>query len=72
MPINKMRKMDCFNFLKKIDDGCVDLAVIDPPYNLKKADWDTFKSEKVFLDFTYSWIDALLPKLKENGSLYIF
>lgn len=50
----------------------VDLAVIDPPYNIIKASWDEFASEQDFFDFTFSWIDALLPKIRENGSLYIF
>lgn len=70
--INKIYNLDCFKFLEKVDDNSVSLAVIDPPYNMHKADWDTFKSQKDFLKFTYEWIDALLPKLKENGSLYIF
>ena len=69
---NCIYKSDCIYFLKKIDDNSVNLAVIDPPYNMKKADWDTFKSHEDFLQFTYSWIDELLPKLKSNGSLYIF
>ncbi|MCF7916570.1 MAG: site-specific DNA-methyltransferase [Candidatus Omnitrophica bacterium] len=64
--------MDCFDFLSRIKNGTVNLAVIDPPYNMSKADWDTFKSEKEFFDFTFAWIDALIPKLKKNGSLYIF
>ena len=29
-------------------------------------------SLRTFLQFTYSWIDELIPKLKDNGSLYIF
>lgn len=69
---NKIYQMDCFAFLGRVDDGIVDLAVIDPPYNMRKAPWDVFKSETAFFNFTYAWIDALLPKLKENGSLYIF
>ena len=69
---NKIYEMDCFDFLSRIKNGTVDLAVIDPPYNMNKADWDTFKSEKDFFDFTFAWIDALIPKLKKNGSLYIF
>ncbi|MBU4369967.1 site-specific DNA-methyltransferase [Patescibacteria group bacterium] len=72
LKVNKIYLMDCFDFLKKIDDKAVDLAVIDPPYNLRKAKWDTFKSHDDFLDFTYKWIDALIPKLKRNGTLYIF
>lgn len=72
LKINDIYNLDCFDFLKQIDDNSVDLAVIDPPYNMHKADWDTFKSQNQFLEFTYKWIDALLPKLKQNGSLYIF
>jgi len=70
--INQIYNLDCFSFLNKVKNGIVDLAIIDPPYNLRKAKWDTFKSQKDFLNFTYRWIDALIPKLKANGSLYIF
>ena len=70
--INEIYNLDCFEFLNQIDNKIVDLAIIDPPYNLNKAKWDTFKSKKDFFDFTFHWIDALIPKLKENGSLYIF
>jgi site-specific DNA-methyltransferase (adenine-specific) len=69
---NTIYNMDCLDFLAKIDDVSINLAVLDPPYNMKKADWDSFKSEKAFFEWTFAWIDALLPKLKETGSLYIF
>jgi site-specific DNA-methyltransferase (adenine-specific) len=72
LKINEIYNLDCFDFLSKIDDKSIDLAIIDPPYNLQKAYWDTFESEKKFFDFTFHWIDALNLKLKENGSLYIF
>jgi site-specific DNA-methyltransferase (adenine-specific) len=64
--------MDCFEFLSKIDDNIIDLAIIDPPYNMHKATWDTFDSDVDFFNFTYKWIDVLIPKLKKTGSLYIF
>ena len=72
LDINQIYHMDCLDFLNQIDDSHTDLAVIDPPYNMGKADWDSFKTEDNFFDFTYAWIDALLPKLKANASLYIF
>lgn len=72
LKINQIYNLDCLDFLSKIDDNSINLAVIDPPYNMSKADWDTFKSQQAFLDFTYKWIDALLPKLRQDGSLYIF
>ena len=69
---NQIYHMDCFDFLAQVPDTSVDLAVIDPPYNMGKADWDTFRNQQHFFDFTFQWIDALIPKLKCNGSLYIF
>ena len=69
---NKIYNMDCFDFLDKVADRSVDLAVIDPPYNMKKADWDTFATHDEFMDFTKKWIDALIPKLKKDASIYIF
>ncbi len=72
LKLNTIYKMDCFNFLKKLKNDSVDLAIIDPPYNLSKANWDTFKNQDDFLNFTFKWIDGLLPKLKKTGSIYIF
>ncbi len=73
MRINKVYCMDVFDFLSgKVADNSIDLAVVDPPYNMKKASWDTFKSQDDFLNFTFSWIELLIPKLKRSSSLYIF
>ncbi len=72
LKVNEIHCLDCFELLNLVDDSVVDLAVVDPPYNLKKAEWDSFATEQDFFDFTFSWIDALLPKLHDDGSLYIF
>lgn len=69
---NRIYLEDCFEFLSKVQAKSVDLAIIDPPYNLRKDQWDSFKNRDEFLLFTYRWIDLLLPTLKENGSLYVF
>ena len=70
--INHIYHLDCFDFLNLVEDSTVDLAVLDPPYNMNKAAWDTFESESHFFAFTYSWIDSVIPKLKPHGSMYIF
>ena len=71
--INKIYHLDVFDFLNtKVEDKSIDLAVVDPPYNMKKARWDTFRSQDDFLHFTFSWIETLIPKLKRSSSLYIF
>ena len=69
---NKIYNFECLKFLDALDDNTIDLAVIDPPYNILSVAWDTFESHEEFLEFTYKWIDALLPKLKNTASLYIF
>lgn len=63
---------DALDFLRKLPRGCVDLGVIDPPYNLKKGEWDTWSSDEAFLEFTESWIDELLPTLRPKAGLYVF
>ncbi len=71
--INHIYNLDVFDFLcNKVADNSIDLAIIDPPYNMKKADWDSFKNQDYFLDWTFNWIELLLPKLKQDSSLYIF
>jgi site-specific DNA-methyltransferase (adenine-specific) len=55
-------------------DGSVDLIIADPPYGLGKDygnDSDKLDTA-AYLAWTEQWIDAALPKLKPNGSLYIF
>ncbi len=65
------------DFLEGVDriaDGAVDLAIVDPPYGLGKDygnDSDCIAAHE-YLDFSKRWIDALLPKLAADGSLYVF
>ena len=58
----------------RLADGSVDLVIADPPYCLGKDygnDSDQMQPA-AFLEWTQAWIDAVLPKLKDSGSLYIF
>ena len=70
--IDSLYTLDCMEFLDSLDDKSVELAVIDPPYNLNVDSWDKFPTLQSFLQFTYKWIDKLIPKLKDSASLYIF
>jgi site-specific DNA-methyltransferase (adenine-specific) len=65
---------DALAGLARIPDGSIDLILTDPPYNLGKDygnDSDQLSVED-YLAWTETWIDAALPKLKDNGSLYLF
>jgi site-specific DNA-methyltransferase (adenine-specific) len=72
--MNKIFNEDVLSGIGKIADDSVDLILTDPPYCLGKDygnDSDQ-KSAADYLDWTYRWIDAVLPKLKKTGSFYIF
>lgn len=72
--MNKIYNEDVLLGIKKIDDDSIDLILTDPPYCLGKDygnDSDQ-KSSSEYLDWTYQWLDAVLPKLKESASFYIF
>ena len=60
---------DCLEILPKIPNEIFDLLIIDFPYNLGKF---MNVPKKEFLILIKKWCDLIIPKLKENGSLYIF
>ncbi len=65
---------DALNGLARLPDASIDLLLADPPYGLGKDygnDSDKMESA-AYLEWMAQWIDAALPKLKANGSLYIF
>ncbi|WP_442905880.1 DNA-methyltransferase [Janthinobacterium sp. 1_2014MBL_MicDiv] len=71
---NRVYCEDALAGLARIPDGSVDLILTDPPYNLGKDYGNASDQQSVadYLRWTEQWIDAALPKLKANGSLYIF
>ena len=70
--INTIEQADCMDFLLSLPPKIFDLAIVDPPYNLNKGDWDRFAGEAEFRAFTAKWIACMMPLLKETASLYIF
>lgn len=69
--LGKLYKGDCLDILKNIRDGSVDLIFADPPYNIKKAEWDTFTSQKEYVNWSMLWIKEASRILKKNGALFI-
>ena len=68
----KLYNLDVVSFFKTINDETVDLIIADPPYNIKKAEWDTFQSQKEYVDWSMIWIKEAQRVLKKTGTLYIF
>ncbi len=72
--VNKIIWQDAFEALDLLPDSCVDLMIVDPPYNLtKNFGLSTFKEMKN--DEYAEWLDKWLKKtsriLKNNASIYI-
>jgi site-specific DNA-methyltransferase (adenine-specific) len=65
---------DVLTGITRLADASVDLVIADPPYGLGKDygnDSDRLAAHE-YLAWSRRWIDAVVPKLKANGSLYVF
>lgn len=62
---------DSIEWLKSLESNSVDLIFADPPYNIKKAEWDTFESQEAYIQWSLKWIIESARVLKDSGSLYI-
>ncbi len=67
----KLFNYDAIKYLKQLDYNSIDLIFADPPYNIKKAEWDTFSSQKEYVDWSMEWISEAHRVLKKTGSLYV-
>ncbi len=67
----KLYNDDAIKFLKQLESNSIDLIFADPPYNIKKAEWDTFSSQKEYVEWSMTWIKEAHRVLKNTGSLYV-
>jgi len=59
---------DCREILPQLDVK-VDLVLTDPPYNIKKAEWDRIPN---YIEWSGVWLRLIEDRLAENGSFYCF
>lgn len=62
---------DVVDWMSTISSESVDLIFADPPYNIKKAEWDTFESQQEYVTWSLRWIEQAARVLKPTGTLYI-
>ena len=70
-PHGKLYQGDSIEWLSSLEDASVDLVFADPPYNIKKADWDNFESQEKYIEWSVKWISQASRVLKPTGSLYV-
>ena len=63
---------DCLEKMKEIPDKSINLVLIDPPYNINKAEWDKWKTVDAYVEFMGQVFLECQRVLKDNGSFYFF
>lgn len=62
---------DSLAWLSAQEAESVDLVFADPPYNIKKAEWDVWESAADYLEWSKEWVAEAARILRPTGSLYI-
>ena len=70
-PNGEIRVGDAVVWLRSLASESVDLIFADPPYNIKKAEWDSFESQQEYVAWSLQWIEQAARVLKPTGTLYI-
>jgi site-specific DNA-methyltransferase (adenine-specific) len=69
--LGKLYQADCIAWLKSLPSGKADLIFTDPPYSIKKAEWDTFESQQHYVEWCMEWIREAHRVLSDIGTIYI-
>ena len=64
---------DCVEVMKSLPDGCIDLLVTSPPYNVNVSYdvYDDGRSMDEYWNFTRQWLSESLRILKDDGRVAI-
>jgi len=69
--LGKLFLADCLEWLDTLPEESVDLVIADPPYNIRKAQWDTFESQEAYVEWSKEWITRVHRVLTPKGTLYV-
>lgn len=70
-PHGQIYQGNSLDWLVSVDSESVDLVFADPPYNIKKAEWDNFENQEKYIEWSIKWISQASRILKSTGSLYV-
>ena len=74
LPLNKIILGDAVEELKKLPSESVDIAIIDPPYNIGK-DFGNNKDKRElneYIAWSKEWINESIRVLKPTGTMFIY
>lgn len=69
--LGELYQIDAIEYLRNLENNSVDLIFADPPYNINKAEWDTFASQREYVNWSMLWIREAERVLTKQGSLFI-
>ena len=69
--INKIYNKNCIDFIKTLHDNCLDLIIVEYPYNKKVAYWDNM-SNKEYINMMKVLAKEFKRTLKGDGSVFIY
>ena len=70
-PHGTLYQGDSIQWLRSLSDNSVDVVFADPPYNAKKAEWDTFESQAHYVEWSVRWMEQAARVLKPTGSMFV-
>ncbi|MEW4455040.1 site-specific DNA-methyltransferase [Bremerella sp. JC817] len=73
LPATGLTTGDCIAEMKKLPDGCIDLAFADPPFNIgyKYDVYDDRRSVDEYLDWSEAWMAEVQRVLKPTGAFWL-
>jgi site-specific DNA-methyltransferase (adenine-specific) len=73
MELDRIHQGDCTKGLAKLDEGSVDLAFADPPFNIgyKYDVYDDRRGADDYLAWSRSWIEGVIRVLKPDGAFWL-
>lgn len=69
-----MKLQDCVEALKQMPDECIDVALLDPPYNIGKDFGNNSDKQELqeYIEWSKKWIKETERVLKKTGTMYIY
>lgn len=61
---------DCIELLARLPEGCVDLTVTSPPYNIGK-EYEELRSIDSYVSWCENWIQSVYASTKRSGAFWL-
>ena len=65
---------DCVEVMREMEEGCVDIVITSPPYNVGldyDGEYDDNLSQCDYVEFSYEWISQMSRLMSDGGMGYI-